>query len=114
MNTLKAFILEIINMEKEICHHSVKTKLRTDGEKRALINRLKRIEGQIRGIVGMVERDVYCTDILTQAVAVSSAVSAFSRELLSSHISSCVVNDIKEDRPGAVDELLKTVLSLVR
>ncbi len=101
-------------MEKEICCSSAKTKLRSEEEKKALINRLKRIEGQIRGIVGMVERDAYCTDILTQAVAVSSALSSFSRKLLSSHINSCVVNDIKEDRPGAVDELLKTVLDLVR
>ena len=101
-------------MENKNCCHCEKTKLRTDSEKKALINRLKRIEGQIRGIVGMVERDAYCTDILTQTVAVGSAVSAFSRELLSSHINGCVVKDIKEDREGAVDELLKTVLSLVR
>lgn len=101
-------------MEKKECCHTAKTKLRADAEKKALVNRLKRIEGQIRGIIGMVERDAYCTDILTQSVAVSSAISAFSRELLSSHINSCVVNDIKEDIPGTVDELLKTVLSLVR
>lgn len=91
-----------------------RTTERGEEQKRALINRLRRIEGQIRGIISMVERDAYCTDVLTQANAAYSAMSAFSKELLASHIKGCVVNDIKEDRLDTVDALVKTVLSLVK
>ena len=70
-------------------------KQRTEKEYKALINRLSRIEGQIRGIRGMVEKDVYCIDILTQVAAVSAALSGFSKELLANHIKTCVMNDIK-------------------
>lgn len=91
-----------------------KTTVRGAEEKRTLINRLRRIEGQVRGIISMLERDAYCTDVLTQSNAVSSALSAFSKELLSAHIKGCVVNDIKEDKLDTVDELVRTVLSLVK
>lgn len=101
-------------MEK-ICNRcSSKTTERTAAEKKALANRLRRIEGQVRGIIYMIERDAYCTDILMQTNAVSSALSSFSKELLSSHIKSCVVSDIKEDKLDTVDDLVHTVLSLVK
>ena len=78
-------------------------------EKTALINRLKRIEGQIRGIIGMVERDAYCADILTQVSAVSSAMDAFSVSLLDSHIKSCVKDDVRAGRDDVLDELVAIV-----
>ena len=77
------------------CH---KTKHRTAEEIRALTNRLSRIEGQVRGIRGMVESDAYCVDILTQVTAVTAALNAFSRELLAEHIRTCVAHDLKEGK----------------
>ena len=76
---------------KECCY---KTKERSEKEYKDLINRLNRIEGQIRGIKGMIEKDAYCTDILTQVSAVSAALNSFNRVLLSNHIKTCVINDI--------------------
>ena len=87
-----------------------KRKKERDGDlERALINRLNRIEGQVRGVRSMVEDDAYCVDILTQVSAISSALSSFARELLESHLRSCVVEDIKNERDGAVDELVGVV-----
>lgn len=83
-------------------------------EERKLINRLKRIEGQIRGIRGMVEKDAYCPDILTQAAAATAALNAFSRELLSEHIRTCVTEDIRQGKDETVDELLVTLQKLMR
>ncbi len=93
------------------CH---KTKKRSEEEYKSLINRLSRIEGQVRGLKGMVERDAYCPDILVQASAVSAALSAFNRELLSSHIKSCVVNDVREGKNETIDELLATLQKLMK
>ena len=67
---------------------------RSEEEKKKLINRLKRIEGQIRGIIGMMENDAYCNDILIQSAAVNAAVNAFNKELLASHILNCVARSI--------------------
>ena len=91
-----------------------KKKLRGEEEYRSLINRLSRIEGQVRGVRAMVENDVYCVDILTQVSAIQSALSAFSKELLSSHIKSCVVEDIKNGELDTVDELVKTVERMMK
>ena len=91
-----------------------KTKLRTEEEKKLLLNRLNRIEGQIRGIKNMIGADAYCTDVLTQAAAVNAAVNAFSRELLASHVKTCVVNDIREGKDEVVDDLLDTLKKLMR
>lgn len=91
-----------------------KTKKREAEEYKSLINRLSRIEGQVRGVRGMLESDAYCTDILTQISAISSALSAFARELLSSHVKSCVTEDIKNGKSETVDELLDTVYKLMR
>ena len=79
-----------------------------------LLNRLSRIEGQIRGIRGMVEKDVYCTDILTQSAAVTAAMNAFNRDLLASHIRTCVVNDIRAGKDEIIDELVLTLQKLMK
>ena len=81
---------------------------------RAMINRLKRIEGQIRGIRGMVEADAYCPDILVQSAAAGAALDAFNKELLARHIGTCVVQDIKDGREGVVEELTTVIRRLMR
>ena len=98
--------------KKTCCCH--KTKERSEDERRKLMNRLNRIEGQIRGIKGMLERDAYCPDILAQAAAANAALNAFSRELLSNHIRSCVVNDVRAGNDEIVDELLDTLQKLMK
>ncbi|MBR1484033.1 MAG: metal-sensing transcriptional repressor [Ruminococcus sp.] len=98
---------------EETCHCH-KTKIRSEAEYKKLIHRLNRIEGQIRGIKRMVENDAYCPDILIQAAAASAALNAFNRELLSNHIHTCVVTDIKEGREDTVDELVDTIQRMMR
>ncbi|MED9905097.1 MAG: metal-sensing transcriptional repressor [Lachnospiraceae bacterium] len=97
--------------ECDTCH---KTKERSEKEYKDLIHRLNRIEGQIRGIKGMVEKDVYCTDILVQVAAVNAALNSFNRVLLENHIKTCVTRDIKEGREETVDELLATLQKLMK
>lgn len=99
--------------EKRPCCCCKKT-VRSEDERRALINRLRRVEGQIRGIRGMLERDAYCADILTQSAAVSAAMNAFNRELLTNHIRTCVTEDIRGGQDEAVDELLDTMKKLMK
>ncbi len=105
----------IINKKGE-CMDSCcnRKKERTEKEYKALINRLNRIEGQIRGIRGMVEKDAYCIDILTQVAAVSAALSGFNKELLANHIKTCVMNDIKEGNEETMDELLEVLKKLMK
>ncbi len=98
--------------ERECCTH--KTKERPDQEYRDLLNRLNRIEGQVRGIKGMVERDVYCTDILVQVAAVNAALNSFNRVLLANHIKTCVAEDIRAGREQTVDELVATLQKLMK
>ena len=92
------------------CRH----KHRADSEQAALIRRLNRIEGQIRGIRGMVEKEAYCTDILQQVSAAQSALNAFSRELLGSHIRTCVADNIRQGQDDVIDELLQTLQKLMK
>lgn len=99
--------------KKNACPACEKHTRRTEEEKKALTNRLNRIEGQIRGIKKMLERDAYCNDLLIQCSAVSSALSAFERELLRRHVRTCVVRDIKEGKEDVVDELLATLEKLM-
>ena len=87
---------------------------RSEEERRRLIHRLNRMEGQIRGIRGMVENDIYCNDILTQCAAVNAALNAFRRELLASHIRSCVKDRLQEGDDTVVDELLTTIQRMTR
>ena len=87
---------------------------RPAAQKKALINRLRRIEGQIRGIEAMLENDAYCNDILQQSAAASSAINAFNRELLGNHIRGCVVRDLHEGKDEVVDDLIATVQKLMK
>ena len=96
----------------ECCCH--KTKIRSEEEYKSLIHRLNRIEGQIRGIRGMVEKNAYCTDILVQSAAVTAAVNAFNRELLANHIRTCVADDIRSGKDEVIDELLATLQKLMK
>ena len=91
-----------------------KTKQRSEEEYKSLIHRLNRIEGQIRGIRGMVERSDYCPDILIQSAAVTAAMNAFNRELLSNHIRTCVVKDIQAGNEEVIDELVTTLQKLMK
>lgn len=99
--------------QRSCCCHP-KTKQRTEQEFKALIQRLNRIEGQIRGIRGMVEKDAYCTDILTQVAAANAALNAFSRELLASHIRTCVAQDIRDGNDATIDDLIATLQKLMK
>ena len=89
-------------------------KHREPDEYNALLRRLSRIEGQVRGIRGMVEKEAYCTDILTQVSAVQAALNAFSRELLGNHIRTCVVRDLKDGHEEVIDDLLSTIQKMMK
>nr|WP_235229058.1 metal-sensing transcriptional repressor [Oscillibacter valericigenes] len=96
--------------EQACCRH----KHREPQEYDALLKRLSRIEGQVRGVRGMVEKEAYCTDILTQVSAIQSALNAFSRELLANHIRTCVTEGIQNGDTEVVDELVRTVEKLMK
>ena len=91
-----------------------KTKERSEKEYKDLINRLSRIEGQIRGIKNMVENDMYCTDILVQVAAANAALNSFNKVLLANHIRSCVANDIREGKEETIDELVSVLQRLMK
>lgn len=99
-------------MSEECCCH--KTKHREPEEYNSLQNRLRRVEGQVRGIQKMLEEDAYCTDVLNQVAAVQAALNAFSRELLENHIRTCVVTDIKNGDEEVITELVKTIQKLMK
>lgn len=101
-------------MTEEIESCCIKKKERPEKEYKNLIHRLNRIEGQIRGIKGMVERDAYCTDILIQVAAVNAALNSFNKVLLTNHIKTCVTKDIREGKDETVDELLETLQKLMK
>ena len=102
-------------MEKEkCCHCSQRKKERSPEEYKKLIHRLNRIEGQIRGIKGMVENDAYCPDILIQSAAVNAAINVFYKELLANHIRTCVADDIRNGKDEAIDELVVTLQKLMK
>ena len=95
----------------EMVHSS---KHRSDKEKKVLINRLKKIEGQVRGLENMVEDNAYCPDVLIQVSAVTSALNSFNKELLASHIKHCVVEDVKSGNDEIIDELVKVMQKLMK
>ena len=99
--------------EKKVCCCRKTTK-RSQDQKKALLNRLRRIEGQVRGIQTMLEQDAYCNDVLIQSAAVNAAMNAFNRELLASHIRSCVVRDIHAGQDQVIDELVETLQKLMK
>ena len=103
-----------IQSGKDCCACSEKHKERSPEEYKDLINRLSRIEGQVRGIKAMVERGAYCPDILIQTSAVNSALNSFSKVLLSNHIRSCVRNDIKDGNDEVVEELVSTLQKMMK
>ncbi len=100
-----------MSCNKESCE---KNTHRTDEEKKKLINRLNRIEGQVRGIRGMIEKDAYCADVLVQSAAVNAAINSFNKDLLSRHIHSCVVRNIKNGDEEVIDELMKLITKLMK
>ena len=104
--------METVDLNQCCCTH--KTKERGAEELRSLQNRLSRIEGQIRGVRGMLEKDAYCTDILMQVAAVNAALNAFSKELLATHIKTCVTEDIKAGKDETVDELVAILQKLMK
>lgn len=95
-------------------HNCCKTKIRGEDEYKKLLNRLSRIEGQVRGIRKMVENDAYCPDILVQVAAVSAALGSFNKELLASHIRTCVSDDIRAGKDETVEELVDTIGKLMK
>ena len=92
------------------CRH----KVRSPEEHKALLNRLNRIEGQVRGIRGMLEKDAYCVDILVQVAAANAALNSFSRELLAQHIGSCVADDLRAGSDEKLEELLRLLPKLMK
>ena len=99
-------------MAKECCCE--RKKKRSEKEFKSLMNRLKRIEGQVRGVENMLENDAYCPDILIQVSAINSALNSFNKELLAQHIHSCVVDDIRNGKDEVVDELVAAVQKLMK
>lgn len=102
------------DLEKEQSCSCHKIKERSEKEYKDLIHRLNRMEGQIRGIRGMVEKDAYCTDILIQVSAVSSALNSFNKVLLANHIRTCVAQDIREGKEDTIDELVTVLQKLMK
>jgi DNA-binding FrmR family transcriptional regulator len=100
-------------MDKK-CVCSERTKIRDAAEKKSLINRLSRIEGQVRGIKGMIEADAYCPDVLNQISATSAALSSLMGIMLKEHINTCVLEDIKAGRENAAEELAELISKLCK
>ena len=116
-NLVKSGACEIDALSKadtDGCCCSHKKKDRSPEEYKKLIHRLNRIEGQIRGIKGMIENDAYCTDILTQSAAVSAAMNAFNKELLANHIRTCVADNIRNGNDEVIDELVVSMQKLMK
>ena len=101
--------------KKGTCPHcSGKHKSRDEKEIKDLMNRLKRIEGQVRGVEGMVENGMYCTDILIQVSAITSALNSFNKVLLANHMKTCVADNIREGNDEVIDELVVTLQKLMK
>ena len=96
------------------CPACAKKTERSEEQKKKLLNRLSRLEGQVRGVRKMIENDAYCNDVLIQTAAISAAVNAFSREVLRSHLHSCVIRDIREGKDEVADELMETLERMMR
>ncbi len=110
-NTVEENISEIKD-ECPCC--SGKHKDRDEKEYRDLMNRLKRIEGQVRGVEGMLENDAYCTDILMQVSAITSALNSFNKALLANHMRTCVADGIREGNDEVIDEIVVTIQKLMK
>ena len=101
-------------MTKDCPNCSGKHKEREDAEKKDLMNRLKRIEGQVRGVENMLESGSYCTDILIQVSAISSALNSFNKVLLKNHVKTCVAENIRSGNDEVIDELVTTLQKLMK
>ena len=101
-------------MTKDCPNCSGKHKEREDAEKKDLMNRLKRIEGQVRGVENMLESGSYCTDILIQVSAISSALNSFNKVLLKNHVKTCVAENIRAGNDEIIDELVGTLQKLMK
>lgn len=106
--------MEDITKEQDMCCCSGKQKERDEKEYKDLMNRLKRIEGQVRGVEGMLENDAYCTDILIQVSAITSALNSFNKALLANHMRTCVADNIRNGNDEVIEELVTTVQKLMR
>ena len=91
-----------------------KKRIRSEEELKKLSNRLCRIEGQVRGLREMLQKDVYCIDILVQVSAVNAALNSFSKELLSEHLRTCVADNIRQGNDGVIDELVGVLQKLMK
>ena len=100
--------------QEECCCCSGKTKERDDKEYKDLMNRLKRIEGQVRGVEKMLENDAYCTDILVQVSAITSALNSFNKVLLANHMRTCVADNIRQGNDDVIDELVTAMQKLMK
>ena len=111
---------EVFNENKCCCHSESsadsdgKTKQRTDKEYRDLVNRLNRIEGQVRGVKNMLDKNAYCVDIITQVAAINAALNSFNKVLLAEHIRTCVAEDIRSGNDEVIDELVATLQKLMK
>lgn len=102
------------NTKEEVCCCGTRKKERDDKEYKDLMNRLKRIEGQVRGLQRMLEEEAYCPDVLVQASAVSSAINSFNKVLLANHVRTCVAQDIRDGKNESIDELVHILQKLMR
>lgn len=100
--------------EQDCCCGGEKHTERSEEQKKKLLNRLSRLEGQVRGVKKMIENDAYCNDVLIQTAAISAAVNALSREVLRAHLNSCVIRDIRAGRDEVTDELMETLERIMR
>ena len=91
-----------------------KLKHRSEAEKKGLLNRLSRIEGQLRGIKNMIDDDKYCIDILTQISAVRAALGSLGEKLLEDHINTCVVSGIKNGDEQIISELTESIKKIMK
>lgn len=105
---------EEMDIETGCSTHSDRTSHHSEKTKKALVNRLSRVEGQIRGVKGLIEKDTYCDDVITQISAIQSALNSFSKVLLETHLKSCVTERIQEGDLEVVDELLVTIQRLMK
>lgn len=100
--------------DEHACCCSDRKRRRTDEEYKRLMNRLSRIEGQIRGVKGMLENDAYCTDIVLQVSAINAALNSFNKALLAEHIRTCVADDIRNGKDDTIEDLVNTITRLMK